>query len=227
MATHSSVLAWRIPGAGDPGGLPSMGSHRVGRDWTALTAAAAAAGLESVIPRNQHCLRAPPASDDSKAAHQWLRSTAVLPGSRFQVASAALWLLGCFSCCLLPSTAVYPWHACLTQDQMRSSEINGLRVGIASLQGRLLMVKPNSKQSLVHLEESLSMSPKQNICWLWHLGHKRFYLCGILMSHTWQLSPRPCKTSLFVLQSLSWMTVCVWAYMGKRQCFWKIIPLEL
>jgi len=32
MATHSSVLAWRIPGTGDPGGLPSMGSHRVGHD---------------------------------------------------------------------------------------------------------------------------------------------------------------------------------------------------
>ena len=32
MATYSSVLAWRIPGMGEPGGLPSMGSHRVGRD---------------------------------------------------------------------------------------------------------------------------------------------------------------------------------------------------
>ena len=32
MATHSSVLAWRIPGTGDPGGLPSLGSHRVGHD---------------------------------------------------------------------------------------------------------------------------------------------------------------------------------------------------
>ena len=32
MATHSSVLAWRIPGRGEPGGLPSMGSHRVGHD---------------------------------------------------------------------------------------------------------------------------------------------------------------------------------------------------
>ena len=32
MATHTSVLAWRIPGAGEPGGLPSMGSHRVGDD---------------------------------------------------------------------------------------------------------------------------------------------------------------------------------------------------
>ena len=41
MATHSSVLAWRIPGTGDPGGLPSMGSHRVGHNWSDLAAAAA------------------------------------------------------------------------------------------------------------------------------------------------------------------------------------------
>ena len=43
MATHSSVLTWRIPGTGKPGGLPSMGSHRVGQDWSDLEAAAAAA----------------------------------------------------------------------------------------------------------------------------------------------------------------------------------------
>ena len=42
MATHSSVLAWKIPGMGEPGGLPSMGSHRVGHDWSNLAAAAAA-----------------------------------------------------------------------------------------------------------------------------------------------------------------------------------------
>ena len=42
MATHSSVLAWRIPGRGEPGGLQSMGSHRVGYDWSDLAAAAAA-----------------------------------------------------------------------------------------------------------------------------------------------------------------------------------------
>ena len=45
MATRSSVLAWRIPGMGEPGGLPSMGSHRVGHDWSNLAAAAAAAVL--------------------------------------------------------------------------------------------------------------------------------------------------------------------------------------
>ena len=38
MATHSSVFAWRIPGTGEPGGLPSMGSHRVGHDWSELAA---------------------------------------------------------------------------------------------------------------------------------------------------------------------------------------------
>ena len=42
MATHSSVLAWRIPGTGEPGGLLSKGSHRVGHDGSNLAAAAAA-----------------------------------------------------------------------------------------------------------------------------------------------------------------------------------------
>ena len=41
MATHSSVLAWRIPGMEEPGGLPSMGLHRVGHDRSDLAAAAA------------------------------------------------------------------------------------------------------------------------------------------------------------------------------------------
>ena len=45
MATHSSVLAWRIPGTGEPAGLPSMGSHRVEHDWSDLAAAAAATPL--------------------------------------------------------------------------------------------------------------------------------------------------------------------------------------
>ena len=40
MATHSSVLAWRIPGTGEPGGLPSMWSYRVGHDLAAAVAAA-------------------------------------------------------------------------------------------------------------------------------------------------------------------------------------------
>ena len=61
MATHSSVVAWRIPGTGEPGGLPSMGSHRVGHDWSHLAAAAAVqvveeseeAGLKLNIRKNK------------------------------------------------------------------------------------------------------------------------------------------------------------------------------
>ena len=51
MATHSSVLAWRIPGMGEPGGLLSMGSHRVGHDWSDLAAAAAAYFLVLPFPQ--------------------------------------------------------------------------------------------------------------------------------------------------------------------------------
>ena len=43
MATDSSILAWRIPRTEEPGGLPSMGSHRVGHNWRDLAAAAAPA----------------------------------------------------------------------------------------------------------------------------------------------------------------------------------------
>ena len=49
MATHSSVLAWRIPGTAGPGGQPSMGSHRVGHDWSDLAAAAAAVMYDCYI----------------------------------------------------------------------------------------------------------------------------------------------------------------------------------
>ena len=49
MATHSSVLAWRIPETGEPGGLPFMGSHRVGHDWSDLAAAAASVYLRLLI----------------------------------------------------------------------------------------------------------------------------------------------------------------------------------
>ena len=59
METHSSVLAWRIPGMGKPGGLPSMGSHRVGHDWSDLAVAAAAELIENKqedVHRGYECL---------------------------------------------------------------------------------------------------------------------------------------------------------------------------
>ena len=61
MATHSSVLAWRIPGMGEPGGLPSMGSHKVGHDRSDLAVAVAAecsteAWTHTIIPLNVGCM---------------------------------------------------------------------------------------------------------------------------------------------------------------------------
>ena len=52
MATHSSVLAWKIPGMAEAGGLPSMGSHRVEHDWSDLAA-------EAVLLRSKLCLVTP------------------------------------------------------------------------------------------------------------------------------------------------------------------------
>ena len=52
MATHSSVLAWRITGTGEPGGLPSTESHRVGHDWSNLAAAEVLGSFQPLIPRN-------------------------------------------------------------------------------------------------------------------------------------------------------------------------------
>ena len=70
MATHTSDLAWRIPGMGEPGGLPSMGSHRVGHDWSDLAAAAAPRPLSqwcystisSSVAHFSSCLQSFPAS---------------------------------------------------------------------------------------------------------------------------------------------------------------------
>ena len=45
METHSSVLAWRVPGMGEPSGVPSMGSHRFGHDLSDLAAAVAVNGI--------------------------------------------------------------------------------------------------------------------------------------------------------------------------------------
>ena len=56
MATHSSVLAWRIPGTGEPGGLPSMGLHRVGHDWSDLAVAAASFSLEKAMATHSSTL---------------------------------------------------------------------------------------------------------------------------------------------------------------------------
>ena len=59
MATHSSILSWRIPGMGEPGGLPSMGSHRVRHDWSDLAATAAADNSEKVTKQVKNSVTFP------------------------------------------------------------------------------------------------------------------------------------------------------------------------
>ena len=59
MATHSSVLAWRIPGVGEPGGLPSMGSHGVGHDGSDLAALKSQLHLERQYVQLNVCSRLP------------------------------------------------------------------------------------------------------------------------------------------------------------------------
>ena len=56
MAIHSSVLAWRIPGMGEPGGLPSMGSHRVEHYWNDLAAAAPIYNYYQNLPLPGECM---------------------------------------------------------------------------------------------------------------------------------------------------------------------------
>ena len=68
MATHSSVLVWRIQGMAEPGGLPSMGSHRVGHDWSDLAVANISNYLEILIKYRSWFMKS---RMESKTLHVW------------------------------------------------------------------------------------------------------------------------------------------------------------
>ena len=106
MATHSSVLVWRIPGMREPGGLPSMGSHRVGHDWSDLAAAAAhtwhyAKCLTLVISFNPHLhsptLRflSPPCSDGDSGTQNLQSWEDLLVMTQSSVLRRRIILTGC------------------------------------------------------------------------------------------------------------------------------------
>ena len=95
MATHSSVLAWRIPGTGEPGGPPSLGSHRVGHDWSDLAAAAAARDTFVMM------------------IHFWVRGWSCVPGCHdihTKLHGSHFSLLQCQNQC------VFPWGVWLSND---------------------------------------------------------------------------------------------------------------
>ena len=80
MATHSSVLAWRIPGTAEPGGLPSVGSHRVGHDWSDLAAAAASLYiLNSIDKSDSECLTPPHLLSNSNFLTSWQTNECTVP----------------------------------------------------------------------------------------------------------------------------------------------------
>ena len=97
MATHSSVLAWRIPGTGEPSGLPSLGSRRVGHDWSDLAAAAAGSICLSVSGLC-HLVEFPPSSP------MQLQMT----GSPFLLLSNSIPLHKCGMRCVCVCT--HTWH---------------------------------------------------------------------------------------------------------------------
>ena len=111
IATHSSVLVWRIPGTGEPGGLPSMGSHRVGHDWSNLAAAAAAdlafLGLTIYdIPSASWIYGLVPEINLGKFCHYVSNSSSIL----FSFFSALVFPF-CMCCLLYLSHS--PWIFCL------------------------------------------------------------------------------------------------------------------
>ena len=85
MATHSSVRAWRIPGTVEPGGLLSMGSHRVGDDWSDLAAAAAVSWYPPPTPSKEsdadrsHSLRFPWKMEKSHRTYWYRKPTWLFP----------------------------------------------------------------------------------------------------------------------------------------------------
>ena len=76
MATHSSVLGWRIPGTGQPHGLPSMRSHRVGHDWSDLAVAAAATAHEPGTSRCSSWVQKGRETRDQIANTHWIMEKA-------------------------------------------------------------------------------------------------------------------------------------------------------
>ena len=90
MATHFSVLAWRIPGMGEPHGLLSMGLHRVGHDWSNLAAAAAATRHKTQILCVKYFFSNP----------FWAAKTLIVPDSGFVCCSYSLWTVALTLDCL-------------------------------------------------------------------------------------------------------------------------------
>ena len=125
MATHSSVLAWRIPGTAEPGGLLSMGSHRVGHDWRDLAAAAAAVTSDSLRPHGLSSSQNSPGQNTGVGSLSLLQG--VLPTQRLNPGLPhCRWILYQLSHKGSPvwSTAIPPWTCRISSDSLSSISIH-------------------------------------------------------------------------------------------------------
>ena len=134
MATHPSVLAWRIPGTLEPDGLPSMGSHRVGHDWSNLAAAA-------TLKEDSSVLEAP--------VFLWAISQNVLPQGDllFQWHSTTIYLDGFF----YPGVLVQGWTA------------TPQRMAPVCLDHSFLLL-PNHAPCLTHLNCHIPVACASSVC---------------------------------------------------------------
>ena len=96
MATHSNVLAWRIPGTGEPGGLPSTGSHRVRHDWSDLAAAAAVPQSCTTLGDRMDC--SPPGSSVHVILQASILEWIAMPSSRGSSWPRGGTHISCISC---------------------------------------------------------------------------------------------------------------------------------
>ena len=114
MATHSSVLAWRIPGTGEPGGLPSMGSHRVGHDWSDLAAACASQNAAASSFGKSISFLSFPLSPSPPSFPKYLLSIYCVPSSGL-FALGFLVVVVCFfsfTCSMWPKYARFSFSVC-------------------------------------------------------------------------------------------------------------------
>ena len=110
VATHSSRLAWRIPGTGEPGGLPPMGSHRVGHDWSDLAAAdSILKSRDIILPKKLHLIKAMVFPVVMYGCESWTLKKA--EGWRIDAFELLLLLLlsrfSCVRLCATPKTAAH------------------------------------------------------------------------------------------------------------------------
>ena len=188
MATHSSVLAWRIPGTGEPGGLPSVGSHRVEHNWSDLAAAAATA-TESML---QNINKKPPQNGSPK---QWKHFYVKFLGS-----SLVAWWRGfrAFHAVALVQTLVRElrfWklcgvvkrrkHSCLTHiiqfvlilSLSESVTLSHRRIELFSLSYLNLHARCWASWTMIQMRMVF-------LTFLWNSGHSdSFDVCGCDFSH--------------------------------------------